>query len=266
MLLQLFLVLPLSGGHMVAATTVSRAYDFVVQTLRLQEFHYEGAFPGNPASGAINGSVWSIQYEFWCYIGVAFLGMTGLLRSSRWLIGIFAGSLAMSLLFAVFKWKLGGGFLGVVFGYPPLWTRLLPMYMAGVVFYRLRGHVTLRSSWIIAACISLAIAAVLPYGWTIVFPIAGTFLVLTLAFHRAVPLHGWSRYGDFSYGAYLYAFPVQQLVMRFIGHPVPPWELFFLAVPLSLMCAFMSWHLVEKWFLRKSPRSMHEPIGALEGS
>jgi peptidoglycan/LPS O-acetylase OafA/YrhL len=267
MLLELFVVLPASGGHMVAVSTVSRAYDFGLQTIRLQEFHYEGAFAGNPAiGGTINGSVWSIQYEFWCYIGVALLGMTGLLRSNRCLIGILVGSVVIAVLFAVFKWTPSGSVLGVIIGYPPFWARLLPMYMAGVVFYRVRSHLALRTSWIIVACASLMVAAVLPYGWTIVFPVAGTFLVLTLAFHRSVPLNGWSRYGDFSYGAYLYAFPVEQLIMRFIGHPVLPWVLFSLALPISLMCAFTSWHLVERWFLRKSSRSMHEPIVALAGS
>jgi peptidoglycan/LPS O-acetylase OafA/YrhL len=76
-------------------------------------------------------------------------------------------------------------------------------------------------------------------------------------------LNGWSRYGDFSYGTYLYAFPVQQMIMRFIGHPVLPWVLFSVALPASLICAFVSWHLVERWFLRKPSRSIGEPIGIL---
>jgi peptidoglycan/LPS O-acetylase OafA/YrhL len=267
MLFELFVVLPASGGHMVAMTSLSRTCDFVVQTIRLQEFHYDGAFAGNPAvGGAMNGSVWSIQYEFWCYIGVALLGVTGLLRSNRWLISIFVSSVVISILFAVFKWTRGGSFLGIIFGYPLFWARLLPMYMAGVVFYRVRNFLSLRTSWIAVACASLVVAAVVPYGWTVVFPVAGTFILLTLAFHPTINLSGWSRYGDFSYGTYLYAFPVAQLIMHIIGHPVMPWVLFSLALPLSLIFAFVSWYMVERWFLMKPSRSMHETIEAPKNS
>lgn len=267
MLLEVIFVLPASGGHMVGASTFSRVWDFCLQTLRLQEFHHEGAFSGNPAiGGTINGSLWSIPYEFWCYIGVAILGMTGLLRSNRLLVGIFASSLLLSILFAIFQWSPGGSYLGVIFGYPPFWARLLPMYLAGVVLYRLRGHLTLRLSWIVASVVALIVAALVPYGWTILFPIAGSFLVLVIAFHPALPLHGWSRHGDFSYGVYLYAFPIQQLTMRFIGHPTSPVLLFFMALPMSLVCAFMSWHCVEKWFLKRSTHSRRAPVEVLSGS
>lgn len=257
MLVEVFVVLPLSGGHMVAPTWISRIYDFCLQTARLQEFHHEGAFAGNPATGgSINGSIWSIQYEFWCYIGVALLGMTGWLRSNRLLLGLFASSLTLSVLFVVCKWSLAGGMLGVIFGYPPFWARLLPMYLAGVVCYRFRHYLKLRRSWIIVAGVSLIIAAALPYGWTLAFPVAGSFLVLAFAFHPAIPLHGWSRYGDFSYGTYLYAFPAQQLIMRLIGHPVQPLVLFSYALPTALLCAVASWFLVEQRFLK---RSAHRP-------
>jgi peptidoglycan/LPS O-acetylase OafA/YrhL len=103
-------------------------------------------------------------------------------------------------------------------------------------------------------------AAILPYGWTLLFPVAGAFLVLVFAFHPTIRLHGWGRYGDFSYGTYLYAFPVQQLIMRQTGHPVSPWILFVLASSISLVCAFVSWHAIEKWFLRRSHRPMPQQL------
>jgi peptidoglycan/LPS O-acetylase OafA/YrhL len=259
MVLGLVVVLPAGGGHMTATSMGSRALDFIVQTFRLREFAYQAAFQGNPTPGPVNGSVWSIQYEFWCYIGVAILGLTGLLRSNRILVTIFVVSIVISVLFAIFKWMPGGKSLGVIFGYPPLWARLLPMYMAGVVFYRLRHRLELKGSWIVVAGGLIVVAAVLPYGWSILFPIAGAYLILVLAFHSAIPLNNWGRFGDFSYGTYLYAFPVEQLTMRLIGHPVPPWVLFSVAAPVSLMCAFMSWHLVEKRFLRRPVRPVHVP-------
>jgi peptidoglycan/LPS O-acetylase OafA/YrhL len=97
-----------------------------------------------------------------------------------------------------------------------------------------------------------------PHCWSLLFPVVGAYLVLVLAFHPSIRLHNWNRFGDFSYGTYLYAFPVQQLVMQWIGHPVLPWKLFFIATPATIGCAFLSWHLVEKWFLRSAARIVIE--------
>jgi len=262
MLLCAVVVLPVSGGHLSAPTKAAGVFDFVTQTAQLRPFHYAGAFPGNPFPAEINGSMWSIPYEFWCYIGVILLGVTGMLRSNRTLVALFAGSILVSLLFAFFHWAPGGKILGRILGYPPFWARLLPMYLAGIVFYRLRAHLSLRSGWILAACAGFLLAARMPLGWTLLFPVVGTYLVLALAFHPSLQLHGWNRYGDFSYGTYLYAFPVQQLLMRWIGHPVPVWRLFAMATPLTVLCAFFSWHLVEKRFLQAAHRA---PVEAAAG-
>jgi len=254
MSLAVLVVLPASGGHMDATSHIGRMADFMGQTLRLQEFRYTGAFSNVPKPGPINGSVWSIQYEFWCYIGVILLGVLGALRSNRTLIGIFLCSILASYLFAVFRWTPGGKWLGTIFGYPPFWARLLPMYIVGVVAYKLRAHLLIRTSWIMVACGLLVAAAIMPYGWTLLFPVAGAYLVLVAAYHPAIRLHGWSRFGDFSYGTYLYAFPVQQMLMHWLGHTVPPWKLFLMAAPITLLCAVISWHAVERWFVRAARR------------
>jgi peptidoglycan/LPS O-acetylase OafA/YrhL len=258
MLLCAVLALPAGGGHLSAPTPALRVLDFIRQTVQLREFSYAGAFAANPMPNAVNGSIWSIPYEFWCYIGVIVLGVIGMLRSGRALLGLFLVSIAISLVFAVLDLKPGGKILGRIFGYPPFWARLLPMYLAGVVFYRFRHRISLKAGWIALGLAGLVLAAVLPQGWALLFPVAGAYFVLVLAFHPALRLHRWNRFGDFSYGTYLYAFPVQQMIMARIGHAIPAWKLFTLAAPLTVGCAVLSWHLVEKWFLRSAHRAAPE--------
>jgi peptidoglycan/LPS O-acetylase OafA/YrhL len=254
MLFDLIVTLPASGGHLPPQSHLRIAAEFIVQTLRLREFHYVGAFAGNPDPGLMNGSTWSIQYEFWCYLGVILLGVLGALRSKKALSAFFLCTVVFSYIFLLFHWNPALRPLAEVFGFPDSWVRLLPMYTAGIVFYKLRAHLSLRPMWIAIACAALILAAMIPFGWALLFPVAGTYLVLVLAFHPAIRLHGWSRYGDFSYGTYLYAFPVQQLVVRFIGHAIPAWELFVIATPLTLLCAVASWYFVERRFLIKVRR------------
>jgi peptidoglycan/LPS O-acetylase OafA/YrhL len=266
MLFGLFVVLPVSGGYLEGTSLFSKVGGFVIQMLRLQEFSYAHAFSSNIYPNVINGSVWTIQYEFWCYLGVVLLGLSGVLRSAKMLVGLFCFSVLMGFLFFFYGWAPKIKFLDMLFGYAPYWARLLPMYLAGVVAYRVRHHLLLKRSWIVTACVLLVAGAVIPHGWLIFFPAAGAYLVLALAFHPAVRLHTWSRFGDFSYGTYLYAFPVQQLLMRRIGHPVSPMLLFVLAAPLSVGCAVLSWHGVEKWFLGRGHKISALERGAVAGA
>ncbi len=256
MLFELLVVLPMSGGHLTPQAHLRQALEFVVQTLRLREFHYTGAFAAAPYPGTMNGSTWSIQYEFWCYLGVIALGLAGALRSKKVVAFIFFSTVIFSYLFLLFGWNITPSpHVVAIFGFADAWIRLLPMYVAGIVFYKLRGHLSLRPWWIAGACAALVLGVVVPFGWTLLFPVAGTYLVLAFAFHPKIRLHGWSRYGDFSYGTYLYAFPIQQLVMRLIGHAIPALELFTLATPPTLVCAVASWYFVERRFLMKVRRT-----------
>jgi len=261
MAVSAFVILPAGGGHLLGATQASRLVSFALQTTRLHEFDYSGAFLRNPIPGVLNGSTWSIAYEFWCYLGVALLGITGLLRSSRVLLFLFLVAIALGVLFsfspfvALFLrhwWNPTTVQLDHIFGYAPFWARMAPMYLSGIVFYRLRGHLSLKPLWILAGCAALVAATQLPHGWPLLFPVAGGYLALVLAFHPAVRVHRFGRFGDFSYGTYLYGYPVAQLVMQHVGHPVSPWKLFAVSGSLTVCCAMASWFLVERRFLHRA--------------
>lgn len=64
--------------------------------------------------------------------------------------------------------------------------------------------------------------------------------------HLNAPLlDGYRRLGDYSYGTYLYAFPLQGLAVWLWG-PLTPHLNVALAIPPTLLCAILSWHLIER--------------------
>jgi peptidoglycan/LPS O-acetylase OafA/YrhL len=264
MLISALYLLPLSGGHRTEPTRAAQCFDFITQTLQLYEYPYTGVFPHNPVHLVLNGSIWSIHYEFLCYLGLLLLGLTGLLRSRSFLLFLFlaAGVLgtlftfpAVLALFARHFWDAWIVLLQRTVGFLPLWAHVLPMYLAGILFYRLRARLTVGPWWIAAAGCVLIAACRIPHAWHLLFPLAGGYLFLVLALHPRIHLHGLDRFGDLSYGTYLYAFPIQQLIVQHLGHPVGPLLLFSLSLPPTLLCAFCSWHLFEQWFLRPQRRS-----------
>jgi peptidoglycan/LPS O-acetylase OafA/YrhL len=120
-----------------------------VSLLTLRAYEPPGAFPGN-AVHAMNGSLWSIPIEAWCYVGVVALGLLGVIRNRKGVAILLAGSLVLSLAFLVWNLNPGLKFVGAIFGWPRLWVRMLPYFLSGMAFYLYRDRIryTLRGALI----------------------------------------------------------------------------------------------------------------------
>jgi len=206
----------------------------------------------------VNGSLWSIRYEFFCYLGLAFLGKIG---AFRWR-GVVAA--AFCLCIALFAAQLYGGLkmpgsgFSFIYCWPERWPRMAGYFLSGTLFYLYRHRIP-WSIWIalpaLAGIVVLANIheiALLP----IALPFLGTYLFFYVAYVPSRRLQRFAARGDFSYGMYLYAFPTQQLLVHEFGNSLTPLTLFLLAFPLTALLAMISWFLVEKRFLvKKQPRS-----------
>ncbi|MFT3785903.1 MAG: acyltransferase [Tepidisphaeraceae bacterium] len=80
-LLGTYAIPHLVGGPNAAAPPVTKV---AMEIARLRGECQPDVFTMNPLPG-VNGSMWSIAFEWWCYVAVAVLGLTGLLRR-RWLL------------------------------------------------------------------------------------------------------------------------------------------------------------------------------------
>jgi peptidoglycan/LPS O-acetylase OafA/YrhL len=212
--------------------TNRETYDYVKTiTMYWLQFDLPGVFPTNIWPGAVNGSLWTLWYEFFFYIVVAILGMTRLLDKRIVLLGFI---LSTALYF------LGRG---------AFYTDLFRYFSAGMVLYLFRKEIKLNG-W--AALLSLIILLItLKLGYIeYSFPIVGSYLIFYLAFASNLKLHNFGKYGDFSYGIYIYAFPVQQIVTQIFNNQLTPFENFLYSFPVTLMFAILSWNLVEKQALK----------------
>jgi peptidoglycan/LPS O-acetylase OafA/YrhL len=192
---------------------------------------------------ALNGSLWSIPFEFWCYLGVLAFGMLRLGRVT--LIAVFALVIALDV-WTIGTGKIwGGGIAGLVLGWPNVWFTVAPFFIAGMLFYFYRA-VAPRSVWIAVVGLTLVIVCgwLIPLAGIALLPVVVSYAVLYWAFSaRSVQV---AKYGDFSYGSYLYAFPIQQLLLAFTNLSFPA---FVAASMLLTLCAgVLSWFAVERWF------------------
>jgi peptidoglycan/LPS O-acetylase OafA/YrhL len=70
-------------------------------------------------------------------------------------------------------------------------------------------------------------------------------LVLLIAIHPKLNLPSLDRWGDISFGIYIYAFPVQQTLAHTMS-PISPFRMFILSTAITMCLAIISWKLVEQ--------------------
>ncbi len=218
---------------------------FMIRNMALVSPHYTlpGVFETNPYP-AVVGSIWTLVYEVACYLGVLAVGLLGAFRDQR--------RMAAALFLYVLIWA-AYAFAGE--GLHPradALHRLSLPFFVGVLIFALRLRLPLTLWWIAGLWGLVALIS----GTPLALPaqiVAMGYTVFWLAYVPRGALLAYNRFGDYSYGIYIYAFPLQGLMVWMIG-PMTPGMNIALALPATFACAILSWHLVEAPALAKLRR------------
>ncbi len=168
---------------------------------------------------------------------VGLFGVVGLLGMRRlylpFMLALAALALFASPYWALYFNKRGFTSLFMLFA----WGSVLMVYM----------HRVPLSSGILLAFIAACAACFHTQAFPSLFWATIGYAVFWAAY---VPnLHFFNRAGDYSYGLYIYAFPIQQALRQYFPD-ILPLELFGAAALLTLGCAMLSWHFIEQPALR----------------
>ncbi|GAB5413087.1 MAG: acyltransferase [Congregibacter sp.] len=197
------------------------------------EFRLPGVFADN-ARPSVNGSLWTLTLEVSCYLLLVAFGVLGLLRS-QFLINL---SVICVLLFAMsFFTEIP------LVGRRANWWGPALYFLIGVALYANRHSIPLSLPLGIAAAL-LCYASFGDKWFAFVFPPAFVYLIFYLAY--CTPYLGVDeRLGDPSYGIYIYAWPVQQLVTMWFPEEGPYFNT-AVATAIVVLLAVLSWRLIEK--------------------
>jgi peptidoglycan/LPS O-acetylase OafA/YrhL len=205
-----------------------------------------GVFDSVPYPSVVNGSLWTLPVEFACYLVVPLLLVAPRVLHVP-LVLVFA---AVSVGIHVVQPTVG------VFGFFSLATAAVPwIYFAGGMLVallldrrHLRLDVALLGLFVVTVATAVWPQTTNPLSW-IVLPYA----VLALGLTSTPVLSRSSRFGDFSYGLYVFAFPVQQLVIQVVG--VRGLAVNAVVVTLvTLALAAASWYAIEAPALKVKTR------------
>lgn len=203
----------------------------------------------------INGSLWTIHYEFVCYLLAAALGVRSLLRSPRWIAMLLIACLAAYigvLVLQDYVSMFNAGWMKSLIVRVERYVRFSAFFLAGVYLQLVRGGMRIDTKWILVAAGAFSLLMLGRYTAPIAMAVPWVYL-LFVAGHVPVPVARIFDRADLSYGLYLYAWPIQQLLIRY-EVTRDPWLLTLLTAGAGLPLAALSWYCVEKPALRLKPK------------
>jgi peptidoglycan/LPS O-acetylase OafA/YrhL len=245
--------------------------------------HYflPGVFQDNPHKGVVNLSLWTVPWELFCYLIISVLILTGLIRRPR--VILFGGMAAiippavlyLLMLFANANHSAVASSMleqNLYYNSPDLslhdasvgrlakWLvltvcgwgfRVIPFFLSGCLLYTFRYRVPYH--WglgtLLLALLLLGSLA-MPFEWdgpllNLALCPALTYLTVLVGLTR-MPMLPVYRNGDYSYGIYLYGYPIQQVVVLLGLDRLIWWQNVLISIPLISVFAMFSWHLIER--------------------
>lgn len=209
-------------------------------TLLLMKYNLPGLFTDTPYAYAVNGSLWTLFYEMLCYGIVA-------------CVGLIASRMRYGFILFMFLFALVHSYLSYLNAHDSTFSshqltarshELILPFVMGMVMYHYRTRIP-HSRLLALACIILMYAARNTTYFIDVFMILWAYLVLYVGFLPSRTLQAYNRLGDYSYGTYLYAFPIQQIIAH-LNHGIAPLALTATAIPFTILCGVLSWYFIEK--------------------
>ena len=212
-------------------------------------FVLPGVFTTNPVPNIVNGNLWTLPGEFYCYLLILVLMC----------IGVFYNRKYYNYLFCVYTVVL---LILVYFFDVPIRSYANHFSVTFIVYLFFVGCFIFHNADKIIFNIWLFVGTLLGYYLFIIFNIsdfvAAFFLAYSVIYVGMCRIR-LSRYikGDYSYGIYLYGYPITQTVVRFLNPHINYYPAMLKIVLTALaalilvsLFAVFSWHCIEKPSLR----------------
>ena len=207
------------------------------------QFYLPGVFEKHPMN-IVNVNLWTLQPEFYCYGLMALLMMTGIIRRSTCYSTafIFGSGVFFALIYAGYlPFEMITGVL------VPHWV-LVYCFLLGIVIYLNADYIPIhRGVFIVCVLLTYLFFSFQPTKMLAIFTVSYCTIYVGMTHIKAI---SWLPKGDYSYGMYLYGFPMGQL----LWHCFPilrNWgAIAFCTLLVTLCFAIASWYLIEKRMLK----------------
>lgn len=206
--------------------------------------------------GQVNGAMWTIQFEFLCYLSVLLFGVLSLFKKRFfWLLSaiiltlLFINVTTVNYVVIHLTQHLSNHTTSYILFYSNQFIRLAMFFFVGGSFYLYKEFVPFNRT---LACLSLLTLFALmfnKYCAEVALAFFGGYILFFIAFTKFTTIDPFRKLPDISYGLYLYSWPVQKLIIWYIVG-ISPWLVFVLTFLISACLGTLSWYGIEKPFLK----------------
>ncbi len=196
-------------------------------------FYLPGVFESNAVKGIVNQNLWTLPSEFHCYLIAAFLLFTRIIYNRR-MVAVAMAIATIVLVALPFVGEAVPSAVGLVY-----------YFFAGALFFHFRAQLKINLLLFAGCCIAVAFflshkeLALLACA-----PLTYCTLFIGMVQFGKIPVIST---GDYSYGIYLYGFPITQTLIALAPQGTFNWITLSVAAGV---CAFLfsiaSWHGIEK--------------------
>ena len=247
LVITVFLIAPIYSDKGVIQNYLSKEnYLYIVHNLSflINNDKIPGLFSSNPLPGLVNGSLWSLKHEMYCYFTVPLCVLLTKNKPKR-ILTLFGILTILNLLFyfnliGILNWESG---------FPFRLKRFLGLYeyfLAGVFMYSVRESIVISRKYALALFPLLCVSIFIPPITSLAFATIGTYILFVMGYSPDIKMPSVHKIGDLSYGIYIFGWPIQQIVMQQMGYSMSWSANFLLSMPFILVMACISWNIIEK--------------------
>lgn len=206
-------------------------YNLLNATLWEWAYNLPYVFQNNPFPGATNGSTWTLPAEIRCYLLILFLGF----------FGVFDSRMRANVALFILLILVDVSYVSIpLFGKSSNFASPLMFFLLGSIFWVNRNILPLN--WLLAAAAVTALFFAPKTGfYHYLYPICLTYIIFMFVYRT--PHVDIDRFGDISYGVYIYAWPVQQMVW---GQGQSAYLNILISTSIVFPLAYLSWRFIEK--------------------
>lgn len=196
-----------------------------------------GTLASNPFPSMWNGPLYTLPFEFACYLLIGLL-MAGRVLSGR-MVAVLAGVAWVWVQLAQI------GALGV---YDDRQAKFTLCFLIGSAIYFAKERLLAGMRWLAPIALLVFVGTYLSWGFQQLGLVAFAYLVLWVAYH--LPFRSVGQKHDFSYGIYVYGWPVQQFAVYFGANDLGLLAYTLISLAGTIVLAVASWFLVESQALK----------------
>jgi peptidoglycan/LPS O-acetylase OafA/YrhL len=242
----LFCVLVIGAGFttwtMERYLSSEQTVGFISSNLYMPVIHKTLSLPGvfeDHPDKKINGPLWTLAWESIFYIILGVMGLTKIIKYRPAMVVIALSAILFFILsqdniIAVNKEIVVGVGLGALFA-------------SGACLYLYRHQVTL--GWPVLFGLIVSVILIGPFlddhHFNTLKYLSLVYVVIALAYLPKGKMLQFNRLGDYSYGMYVYHYPVMHSLIS-LTKVDSPYLLFFATLSLTLPLSILSWHFIEK--------------------